>query len=330
MNFYLKKSVQLSILQHHHYMEQHMKRFLLALSLSTIVCFTFTIAQELDCDVKLDMPSLTTEARSNLDDFVAQIKQYMNSNRWTKEDLNGEKIKCTIEITVLSSSGDNHFTAKVFIGSQRPIYKLNGRSTATTRILDDKWEFSYIRNQSLTHDEYRFDPLLSFLDFYAYVIIGYDFDSGDFNFAKPGFGAPYFQKAFEIINKGRNTAGAGKGWDESTTSIYSRGQLIDELLNPKFQELREAAFRYHYRGLDLLYKDDVRARKNILTSLQKIANLQKKINRSALSVRTFFDTKYLEIADIFLKDPDLTIYTELAKYDPAHQQTYLEYSQRKR
>ena len=311
-------------------MEQPMKRYLLAITLSAVMFCTTAVAQELDCDVKLEMPSLTTEARSNLDDFAAQIKQYMNSYRWTKEDLNGEKIKCAIEITVLSSSGDNRFTAKAFIGAQRPIYKLNGRSTATTRILDDKWEFGYIRNQSLTHDEYRFDPLLSFLDFYANVIIGHDFDSGDFNLPKSGSGTPYFQKALEIINKARNTSGAGKGWDETTTGIYSRGQLVDELVNPKFQELREAAFRYHYRGLDLLYKDDVRARKNILTSLQKIANLQKKINRSTLSIRVFFDTKYLEIADIFLKDPDLTVYTELSKLDPAHQQTYIDYSQKKR
>lgn len=311
-------------------MEQLMKQYLLALSLFAAMFCSAAFAQELDCDVKLEMPSLTTEARSNLDDFVVQIKQYMNSYRWTKEDLNGEKIKCTIEITVLSSSGDNRFTAKAFIGSQRPIYKLNGRSTATTRILDDKWEFGYIRNQSLTHDEYRFDPLLSFLDFYAYVIIGYDFDSGDFNLPKQGAGSPYFQKALEIINKARNTSGAGKGWDETTTGVYSRGQLIDELINPKFQDLRDAAFRYHYRGLDLLYKDDIRARKNILTSLQKIANLQKKINRSTLSIRVFFDTKYLEIADIFLKEPDLTVYTELSKIDPAHQQTYSDYSQRKR
>ncbi len=211
----------------------------------------------------------------------------------------------------------------MFIGSQRPIYKL-GRSTAVTRILDDKCDFSYTKFESMNHDDSRFDPLMSLLDFYGYVILGYDYDS-----YKPGDGTQFFQKAGEILNKARNSSG-GKGWDLPTQSSYSRAGLIDELLTPKFYDLRDAAFRYHYRGLDNLYKDEVKARKNILTALEKIGNLQKQINQNSLSIRLFFDAKYLEICDVFLKDPDLTIYSRLSKIDPAHQKNYTEYAQKPR
>ena len=313
-NFYIEDD--------NHEPDSRMKRCLL------LICLAVTgIAplwpQELDCKFSVDTRAISAEAKAGLEDFEAQLSQYMNPYRWTREDLNGEKIRCSFDIRITGSPRENSFSAQVFIGSSRPIYKLDGRSTAVTRILDDKWDFPYIKYQTMNHDESRFDPLMSFLDFYAHVILGYDFDT-----YKPGDGSPYFQKASEIVNKARNSPGAGKGWDESSQGTYSRNQLIDELLNPKFYDFREAIFRYHYRGLDLLHKDEAKARKNVLSALEKIANLQKKINQNSLAIRSFFDTKYLEIAEMFSKDPDLTIFSRLTKIDPTHQKNYDEYSKR--
>ncbi len=282
-------------------------------------------AQEMDCDVTFtNIESLTAEARDNLSDFLPQLKQYINTYRWTKADLGQEKIKCAINISFQGSPSGNHYTAQAFIGSQRPIFKLD-RSTASVRLLDDKWEFDYTHFQSISHSENRFDPLLSFIDFYVYLIIGYDFDSW-----RAGDGTPYFQKAADIVNQARGSANAGKGWDVGAQGTYSRGELIDELLSPKFQDFREAAYRYSYFGLDLLYKNEAKARKNMLSALEKIAKLRDKINQQSLVIRIFFDTKYLEIADTFLKDPDASVYAKLAQIDPSHQQTYDSYSQKRR
>src|SRR5512143_4124793 len=170
----------------------------IALLLLLFILAVPAAAQELDCNVTIDMEQLTSEARENLAEFVSQIRQYMNGYHWTKEGIEGDKIQCTIQIKILGSSAQNHYTAQAFIGSQRQIYRL-GRNSAMLRILDDKWDFDYTRNQSLTHDEYRFDPLLSFLDFYGNVIIGYEFDS-----YKPDDGTQFFQKALEIVNKTRS------------------------------------------------------------------------------------------------------------------------------
>jgi hypothetical protein len=276
-------------------------------------------AQEIQCTVTATLDALNAESKENLADFAMQVEQYINSYRWTNADLGGDKISCALNIQFQASPRDGRYTVQAFIGSQRKIFR-SDRSTAMIRLLDDKWEFDYLRNQPLTHTEGKFDPLTSFLDYYVNIIIGYDFES-----YQTGDGAPYFQKAADLVSKGRT---AGKGWDVATGTAFSRSQFADELLNPRYREFREALEKYHYRGLDLMYKDDVKAKKNILASLEKIDILQKKINQKSQVIKIFFDTKYLEIAETFIGYPDPAVFTRLAQIDAAHQQTYDEYSKK--
>jgi hypothetical protein len=293
--------------------------FLLILSCTPVV------AQEIECEISIDVQRLTsTDAKDNLSDFVQQLTQYINSYRWTKEDFQGEKIKCTMSISVLGSTGNNHYTAQAFIGSQRPIYKA-GRNTAVTRFIDDKWEFDYTRYQSLAHTESRFDPLLSLIDYYAYIILGYDADTYHTN-----GGTVYFQKAMDIVNKSRGASGAGNGWEASSQGSFSRMQLLDELLGPKFQDFRKAVHVYYYRGLDSLSMDPQRALKKILSALEKIGKLRDKINQPSLLIRTFFETKYMEIAEVFLQDDDRSVYAKLIQIDSGHQQAYEQASAKRR
>ncbi len=282
--------------------------------------FSFTAflhAQGLDCDITTKQDGLPAQANEGLADFIPQVQQYMNGYRWTNDDLQGEKIKCRIDFIFLGSPRDNHYVVKAFIGSERPIFQGGGKSTAVLRLLDDKWEFDYIRGTPLVHNEMRFDPLLSVLDFYAYIILGYDYES-----YKAGDGTPFFQRASDIANRAQGSANAGPGWDYVSDNTYSRFQLINELTDPKLRDVRNAFYEYHYRGLDLLAKDEPRARKKILAALQKLGNLQEKINQRSLLIKLFFETKYLEIADVFAKDPDLTVFTQIIKIDPSHRTDY--------
>jgi len=293
---------------------------LFAITVYFLAVVSTTIGQELDCDVSLNLESLTTtEAQDNLSDFVQQLKQYINNYRWLRDYEGNKIIKCAINISIHNSQGNNHYMAQAFIGSQRPIYKSSSNS-AVLRLLDDQWEFDYIRNEALMHSESRYDPLLSFIDFYVYLILGYDADTYHTN-----GGTPYFQKAFEIVNLARGSGLDAKGWEQSPQNIYSRTQIVDELLNPKFQDFRKAVHTYHYWGLDSLFSNSPKSMKRILSSLDKIAKLKNKINQSSLIIRSFFDTKYLEIAEIFLKSANPSIYARLSRIDPAHQKTYDEY-----
>ena len=292
---------------------------LLLVAAATFLLLQCSSAQEIQCKVTANLDALNGESKENLADFASNLEQYINSYRWTSEDLGGEKISCALNIQFQASPKDGRYTVQAFVGSQRKIYK-SDRSTALMRILDDKWQFDYLRNQPLTHTEGRFDPLTSFIDYYINMIIGYDFDS-----YRAGDGTPYFQRAADIVGKGRN---GGSGWDVATTTAFSRSQFTDEILNPQFREFREAVEAYHYTGLDLMYRDEGKAKKNLLAALEKIDKVQKKINQKSLLLKIFFDTKYLEIAEIFIGYPDLNVFSRLAAIDAAHQQTYDEYSRK--
>lgn len=271
--------------------------------------------QELECTVTISTELLTAEARENLADFATRIQDYVNSYRWTNEDLGGEKIAWAMNISFQGSPRQNRYTAQAFIGSQRSIYR-SEKNTALLRVLDDRWEFEYEPNKQLLHDESLFDPLLSFIDFYAYVVIGLDFES-----YQEGAGLPYLEKAMNVVNTARS---GGKGWEVGTPTTYSRGQYIDELLSAKYEDVRKAIHRYHYRGLDLLYHDGDRARRNMLRALEGIGGITARTNQPSQVIKIFFDTKFLEIAETFRTHPDRTVFTTLMGIDPAHRQTYEE------
>ncbi len=274
---------------------------------------TFAAGQELECKVTIATELLTAEARENLSGFVFQLENYINSYRWTGEDLGDEKILMTINISFQGSPKQNTYTAQAFIGSQRRVYN-SERNTALLRVMDDQWEFAYQPNKQIIHDETTFDPLLSFLDFYSYVVIGLDFES-----YQEEAGIPYLEKAMNVVNTAR---GGGAGWEISTASEFSRGGYVEELLNPAFAVIREAIYRYHYRGLDLLYFDEAKAKRNMMAALDKIGTLTIKMIRPSQVVKIFFDTKYLEIAESFKGYSDPEVFTRLMSIDPAHRQTY--------
>ncbi len=299
-----------------------------------IACLSFLLAspqlfsQELDCEVTVNTQQLTSEALDNLTDFAPQIKQYINGTRWTGDDFGGDRIKCTFNIYVLGSPSEGKYVAQVFIGSQRKIWNLKTkqpieRSTATIRIFDDKWEFSYSRGVQFSRNDYRFDPLTSFINFYVYLILGFDYDSYE-----QSSGNTHFQKALDIFNMARSTT--SKGWEFPGSKTYSRTQFIDEIMSPRFSEFREAYYNYHSEGLDRLAKNRSKGLTNIITAVDKIGSLKKKINRPSMLLKTFFDTKYLELCDLFLEYADASVYTTFGVIDPSHQKSYQEYKQKRK
>ena len=282
-----------------------------------LLVVTFPVFGQFDCQINVNMESISgSVATDQLQNFADDIKNYINSNRWTKEDLGDEKIPCTINIFFAASYGDNRYSAQIFIGSQRPIYvgkNPSQKKTAMTRLFDDKWEFTYLKNQPLYRDENRYNSLTSLLDFYMYLLMGYDFDSYD-----PLSGTSYFQRAFAICNLAPSSE---KGWDRSA-STYSKLSFLEELLNAKYQQIREGFYIYHVKGVDLIATKPADAQKNIIGFLQKIGEAKKMVNPKSLIIKTFFDTKYMELADIFKNYQDKNVYQLLASVDPAHQTTY--------
>lgn len=294
-----------------------MSRKLLVLSFLTLLYLHTSPSQEIECKVTVNFEQLPPQNKSDLSDFADKIQRYINSYKWTNVDLGDEKIECTLNIFFTSASGNN-YQAQIFIGSQRKIYQ-SDKSTAILRILDDKVDFVYDKNAPLYHDELRFDPLLSLIDFYMYVVIGYDFDTYE-----PLGGTDPFEKAFRICTNAQSSR-FSRGW-QKVSSGYSRFNLINELLDSKYSDFRKAMYEYHYNGLDIMQKYPEDALATIDSVIDVMINIRKNINPMSTLVKLFFDAKYMELAEIFKNAKDKeAIFKKLILADPFHQTTYLEY-----
>jgi hypothetical protein len=274
-----------------------------------------SIAQEVDITVQVNYDAVPTTNKDLLINFGNDVKGYLTGYNWGGGDAS-EKVKCTVEIFIQSVTGDNKYTAQVFIGSKRPKFKTD-QNTGVCRLFDESWEFTYLKERPIQHNPYYFSDLASFLDFYMAIVMGYDYDTYD-----ELSGTDLFKQAAGIANLGQSSG--QKSWQLSTNA-YSRTRLVTEILDPRYEPVRRAVWKYHYCGIDSLTLNPARAYENILSALEMIAAVRKTADPRSQVIKTFFDAKFLEIAEVFRTYPDPAIYQRLAQIDPTNQKTYDEY-----
>lgn len=287
----------------------------LLMSLAVLVLFPAEgQAQELDCQVSVDYSSLGGSDFDHLTDLEGRIEEYLNEHQWTDDRFQPhERINCSLDLAFMEAQGLDNFTVRTVIVSRRPIY---GTAQATTvfQHMDRQWQFTYVENQSIIHDLNQFDPIASFLDFYAYVILGFDYDT----FSERG-GTSYFEQARRVAELAQS--GSGSGWS-SSGSARSREALIEDILDPTMQPLRNAYFQYHFEGLDYFTVETESARESILQTLQTIRELTNQ-GSDNYYVDLFFSSKYEELAAIFQDgDQRMQAVQILLETDPSHSNTY--------
>lgn len=295
-------------------------------------------AQNFDMNVTINSDALPPEAKDRIKDLKQQIEDYYNKNKFYDNSLFNEnnkpgedlyKIKANIQINFRGTNGFDLYDAQILFLSQRIIDKSdkreNPRYTVMFKFLDEKCKFTYNRSMPFIKNDVRFDSFLSLLDYYAYIMLGYDQDSF-FPKDHQKNRSLYFQKALDICNKPMQDR---TGWTESGGgSKPTRIQIAQELMNVRFTDFRNAVYEYHWLGLDSLGLSK-NAYVYIFNALEKIGNLKKK-EVKAFNPDIFFDTKALEIADIFLNYGDKNIYDRLIQIDPAHQRIYEDAKKRAR
>lgn len=286
----------------------------------TLILFALSVGrgQELNCQVTVNTENILSSDRDYLRNFKSDIERYLNSTRFTNEELYGDKVNVSISIFFTQVTGANRYRAEVVIGSTRPIYVSNDQSDKVTQVLrikDSQWEFNYVPNQRIYFDEFTFDPLTDFLDYYAFVIIGLDLDT-----YKPLDGSRVFQKALNTATGALASSFAG---DWQSTSGYGRYGLAQELNNPRYQPLRQSLYTYHFDGIDLLATENRKGLDNILGALESIWKVRQQ-NAMSLLAKMIFDAKYKEIADIFQNYQDASVFDKLATYDSEHRSEYMD------
>ncbi len=274
---------------------------------------SINIAQELNAKVTVNYEQLETFAKERLETFAQDVQDYLNNNKFAGDSWEGESIDCNFSI-FFTSAGENSYGAQAVITSQRPIYNSENNSLMLL-IQDGNWNFEYEQNQPFYFNPTEFNPLLSFLDYYAYLIIGLDMDS-----YVPQGGTDYFNKASDIAIHGSNS-GYSKGWTLETSSYNKRG-LIDDLLRSNFQQFRTDFYDYHYNGLDIMNEDPKAGMESIVKLVQNLDGIYNKISRMNILMRVFFDSKYKEIFSYLENYPDKSVLRLLKKIDPSHISTY--------
>ncbi len=272
-------------------------------------------AREFRCTVTVNIRQLQGSGFAHLNDLKELIEDYLNNSNWTTDAYQPEEwIECSAQVVFLESRTLTSFRAQLILTSTRPIYGTTAKTTLL-QVSDDQWEFNFARGTPLVFETERFDPLTSVLDFYAYVMLGYDYDS----FSDMG-GEAHFQKAKRIqqLADSRNSP----GW--SAINRDPRGELIDQMTAPRFKTMREALFQYHFHGLDHFVLDPDVARDAVFKSLTAIQTLYRDLSRQYV-FDVFFSSKYTEITAIFLEsDFDSQAFAVLTEVDPAHLTKYNE------
>ena len=273
-------------------------------------------AQELNCDVSLSRQALSGSEFAYLDDLRDAVARYLNARSWTDDVYeSNERIDCRVQIALTEARSQTEFAAQLVVQASRPIYG-TGQRTTTVLLSDDAWVFTYTRGQNLVQDPNRYDPLTSVLDFYANLVLGYDYDS----FALAG-GTPFFERARRTAELARSTG--ADGWGGDLSEDRSRTALVQELLDPTFVSLRAVHYAYHYTVLDHFVEQPQVAWTDALATLGQLHELFLQFNRRRYATDVFFTAKHQEIADLLRDAPQRNeAYALLSEMDASHLSTY--------
>lgn len=282
-----------------------------------ILSFSVT-AQELNALVTINVgPKIQTTDRNVFRDMKTAIQQFLNTRKWTNDAFQThEKINCSVLININEMPSIGIFSASVQVQSARPIYNSNYTSLLLN-FADRDWEFEYIESQPLEYNDNTYlNNLTSMLAFYAYLVIGMDYDS----FSELG-GTPYFQKALNVVNNSQSSN--RPGW-QSLSGNRNRYWITENLLNPQMADLRKTLYSYHRLGLDTFEKTPDQSREIILKGLKDVKRIRD-INPNAILVISFFDAKSKELANIFSTGA-ITIrreaYDLIVSMDPSNRSNY--------
>ncbi|HTB31157.1 MAG TPA: DUF4835 family protein, partial [Bacteroidia bacterium] len=270
------------------------KKVILILVLALSPAFAMvSFSQELNCTVDVVSPQIQDAAAQTLfKNMKDAIYQFINSTKWTNDNFGTqEKIDCSIFINITAENSPSDFNATMQIQSRRPIYKASYNSVQLN-LQDNNIHLVYVLNQPLLFNINTYsDNITSLLAFYAYIIIGTDYDT----YAMNG-GSPYYLKAQTVV---LNAQSAGeKGWnpqDGDQTRYWLVNNLLDESY---YAPLRKAAYEYHRQGLDVMAQDAVKGRTQIIDALTQVQNVYN-VRPANYNVQLFFNAKAAEIVNIF-------------------------------
>ncbi|MBR6757491.1 MAG: DUF4835 family protein [Bacteroidaceae bacterium] len=268
-----------------------MKRYTLALLLLFMVIPSM-VAQELNCRVVVNSDKIQGTNKEVFNTLQNAISEYMNDTKFTSVQLSPtERIECTLQF-IVSEYTDERFVCQLQIQSRRPVYNSSYTSTLIN-FQDNEVEFNYKEYDPLIYSSSTYENNLTcILNFYAYMILGIDFDS----FTLYG-GDAFYEMARTMVSLGQSTQ--EPGW-KAFENNRNRSAILAAFTEPATKPFREMWYNYHRKGMDEMVLGVAKARSTVGKSLSILPELYSN-NSTSVIFPMFKEAKFDEIINIYSK-----------------------------
>jgi hypothetical protein len=260
----------------------------------------FSLAQTFSAKVNIQADRLQPEEQAILAELPRLMDDYINNYNWTNDNtdiLIESRISIVVE-TVNRQGSEAIYRAQFIINSP-----------SGENFFDRSFEFRYQAGQLIEHQRSYFDPVLSMIDFYVYMVIAGELDS----YILLG-GTPYYGRARTVVDEGLISSYA-QGWRNRLEEL----QLITD---DDHRPLRETKF-YYFEGL--FYIEQRRDAEKSPLYAKKVVELLDAVYRkrpNSVALKRFLDGHYQEFCKLFSYDQDRENINAMVQIDNRHSEAY--------
>lgn len=261
-----------------------------------IILFSLNLrSQELRCNVQVVSQQIQGSNKQVFQTLQNAIYEFMNNRVWTNHVYTmEERIECNMMINITEQLSADDFKGTMTIQVSRPVFNTN-YNTTILNFVDNNIRFRYVEFSPLEFDlTSNISNLTSILAFYAYYILGLDYDT----FSLMG-GSQYFINAEQIVLNAQNAA--ERGWKPMDDIAHkNRYWLVKDMIDTDYEPVRVFNYNYHRLGLDVMDEQVVEGRAAITSSLELLQQVyRKKPDPYMYLLRLVFDAKVDEIVNVY-------------------------------
>lgn len=255
----------------------------------------FLHGQEFRCNIQVVSQQVQGTNKQVFQTLQNAIYEFMNNRVWTNHVYTmEERIECNFMFNITEQLSADEFKGTLTVQASRPVFNTNYKTT-TLNFVDNDIHFRYVEFSPLEFDlNTHTSNLTSILAFYAYYVLGLDYDT----FSLFG-GGTYFTNAEQIVLNAQNAPESG--WKPMDDLAHkSRYWLVKDILDAEYEPVREFNYRYHRLGLDLLDEKVAEGRAEITNSLELIQQVyRKRPDPYMYLLRLVFDAKSEELVSVY-------------------------------
>lgn len=263
--------------------------------IALLLMVPFLHGQEFRCNVQVVSQQVQGTNKQVFQTLQNAIYEFMNNRVWTDHVYSmEERIECNLMINITKQLSADEFEGTMTVQASRPVFNSN-YITTMLNFVDNDIHFRYVEFSPLEFDlNTHTSNLTSILAFYAYYVLGLDYDT----FSLFG-GSTYFTNAERVVLNAQNVPESG--WKPMDDIAHkSRYWLVKDMLDPDYEPIREFNYRYHRLGLDLLEEKVAEGRAEITNSLDLILQVYRKRPDPYMYLLSMvFDAKVDELVNVY-------------------------------